>query len=97
MYQVVYSPAASNPSPELGGDVSVLLSQIGKVVLGPLTLSASQLARVDWDFIDGSWEAGPELSVSGSRVCLVATVMGYMHSLTLCVSCHHCVTEQTSW
>lgn len=63
MYQVVYNPAASSPSPELR-DISALLSQIGKLVLRTLTLSASQLARVDWDFIDGSWD--PELSVSES-------------------------------
>lgn len=65
MYQVVYNSAASSPSPELR-DVSALLSQIGKLVLGTLTLSASQLARVDRGFIDGSWDPGPELSVSES-------------------------------
>lgn len=71
MDQAVYNPAASSLSPDLKGDVSALFSQIGKVVLGIVTLSVSQLTRVDWDFTDGSQDAEPELSVSGSQVCLV--------------------------
>lgn len=54
MYHVLYNAAAPRPSPDLKDDVSALFSQIGKAVLGTLTVSASQLTRVDQDVIDGS-------------------------------------------